>query len=476
MNVVLVVFDTLRKDHVGAYGNDWVRTPVLDDLASQSVRCTRAFPEALPTLPFRRALHTGQRTFPFTGHRDYKGDFSGAPGWGPIPEDQDTVSELLLDAGYRTALFTDCYHQFKPGKNFHRGFSEWQWIRGQETDRFRSGPALPDEAIRRHVPAHMPPAHQRREFFTQYLTNNLFRRDESDYYPARLFNGASRWLYENRDAARFFLVVDSFDPHEPWEPPADYRRMYDPDDDDVTDVIQSLYAPTDGLLSEREVRRMQANYAGEVTLCDRWLGRFLEQLDVSGRADDTLVIVVSDHGHNLDFPDDQGLISKQGHPLTRAVADLALLVRFPDGARAGQTYDGLVTNTDVAATVLAAAGVHAPTEGRDLAPLLRDDLPSHRQHVSIAWGPLMTVVTDDWWCNASIWGEAPLLHRLPDDAALRQNVAAEHPDAAAELIGLAVADAGGAIPEQFAQFKNRPGCTPYLTAIQRGGDYVSRMR
>ena len=149
MNVVLVVFDTLRKDHLGAYGNDWIRTPNFDAFAAQAIRCNRAFPEALPTLPFRRALHTGQRTFPYIGHRDYKGDFSGAPGWGPIPEEQDTVSELLLDAGYRTALFTDCYHQFKPSKNFHRGFSEWQWIRGQETDRF---PLRPCAAAWRHPP------------------------------------------------------------------------------------------------------------------------------------------------------------------------------------------------------------------------------------------------------------------------------------------------------------------------------------
>ena len=232
------------------------------------------------------------------------------------------------DAGYRTALFTDCYHQFKPSKNFHRGFSEWQWIRGQETDRFRSGPALPPDAIRRHVPERLPEAHQRRDFFTQYLTNNLFRREEADYYPARLFNDAARWIYDNDDADSFFLVVDSFDPHEPWEPPVSYRRLYDPDDD-VTDIIQSLYAPNAGVLTEREVKRVQANYAGEVTLCDRWFGHFMEQLELSGRADDTVVIVASDHGHNLRYPDDKGLISKQGHPLTRAVADLVLLVRYP---------------------------------------------------------------------------------------------------------------------------------------------------
>ena len=96
MNIVLVIIDSLRQDHIGAYGNDWIKTPHLDAFAAESARFTRAYPESLPTLPVRRALHTGKRTFPFPGHKDYKGDFSGAPGWGPIPEEQDTLAEILV--------------------------------------------------------------------------------------------------------------------------------------------------------------------------------------------------------------------------------------------------------------------------------------------------------------------------------------------------------------------------------------------
>jgi len=469
MNIVLVIFDTLRKDHLGAYGNEWISTPHLDAFARESVRFTRAYPESLPTLPFRRAVHTGLRTYPFHGHRNLKGDFTGAPGWGPIPEDQDTVAERLREAGYRTALLTDCYHQFKPSKNFHRGFDEWDWVRGQETDRFRSGPALPPGAIRHHVPERFPPVHQRTEFFRQYLLNNQFRQDEADYYPARLFRSASRWIYENQDAERFFLVVDSFDPHEPWEPPVHYRRMYDPVDDDTADIIQSLYAPHDGVYTARELERCQANYAGEVTLCDRWFGHFFEALTLSGRLDDTMVIVVSDHGHNLGFdPGDKGLVSKQGHPLTRAVADLALLIRSPDGTGRGTTRDDLVMNTDVAATVLAAGGLEPEVDGADLGPLLSGNGSSSRSHATVAWGPLVTVIDDTWWCNATIWGEEPLLYRVQDDPDLTTNLADQHPDVVERLIGLAIEDAGGQIPAHFAEFHGQPGCTPYVSRSQLG--------
>ncbi|HEX7170067.1 MAG TPA: sulfatase-like hydrolase/transferase, partial [Rubrobacter sp.] len=58
-NVILVIIDTLRRDHVGAYGNPWIQTPTLDALAEESLLFTRTHPEAMPTLPARRAIHTG---------------------------------------------------------------------------------------------------------------------------------------------------------------------------------------------------------------------------------------------------------------------------------------------------------------------------------------------------------------------------------------------------------------------------------
>ena len=89
-------------------------------------------------------------------------------------------------------------------------------------------------------------------------------------------------------------------------------------------------------MTPREIKRLQANYAGEVTLVDRWFGYFMEALRISGRLEDTVVAVISDHGHNLGYdPGDKGLISKQGHPMTRSVADLVLMLRHPSGEFAG---------------------------------------------------------------------------------------------------------------------------------------------
>lgn len=156
MNIILIIFDTLRRDCIGAYGSPpWgkAHTPHFDAFAGDAVLMTGAYPESLPTLQARRSIYTGMRVYPFhDGIYRLKGDFIGAPGWGPIPENLHTIAELLSAAGYRTGLVADLYHLFKPSKNYARGFDQWSFIRGQELDSFRSGPSATGEHIRMHMP------------------------------------------------------------------------------------------------------------------------------------------------------------------------------------------------------------------------------------------------------------------------------------------------------------------------------------
>jgi arylsulfatase A-like enzyme len=469
MNSILIIIDSLRQDHVGAYGNDWILTPHLDAFAKESLIFTQCYPESLPTLPVRRALHTGKRAYPFHGHKEYKGDFNGAPGWGPIPEDQDTLAEILGQHDYRSVFITDTYHQFKPSKNFHRGFDEWIWIRGQEHDKYKSGPPVSDDFIAKHIKQAIDGKVSIADaglldFLRKYFMNNAYRMTEQDYYPAKVFREASRWLWDNQDAKNIFMVVDSFDPHEPWEPPVYYRQLYDPNDDCV-DVIQSLYGPWKGKLTERELKRIQANYAGEVTMVDRWFGYFLESLRYTGRLEHSVVAIISDHGHNLGIdPGDKGLVSKQGHPMTRAVASLVLMMRHPEGQAKGTKSEVLLYNHDLPATLLSMVGIE-PEQKMDGINFWQDATSNNlslRDHVTIAWGPLVSVINDKYWYNASIWGEEPLLYAIEDDLNLEHNIADDNPSVCKDMIEFAIEDAGGKIPEAFNKFKGRPGCTPYL--------------
>ena len=459
MNVILIILDTLRQDHVGCYGNDWIRTPSLDALARQSVQFTRAYPEILPTLPARRVLHTGQRLFPPPQYLSYKGDFSGAPGWGPMLESQDSISELLQSVGFRTALISDTYHQFKPSKNFHRGFDQWNWIRGQEADSYRSGPAPDPEVIRRHLPARFH-NQLRIDSLTQYLTNVSGRQTEEDYFAPQVFRAATRWLEQNRDAEKFFLVIDSFDPHEPWDPPTYYRQMYEPQTNDVVDMIFSPYGPSDQLTAA-ELQRLRANYAGEVTMVDRWLGYFLDAVESFGLKENSLLIVVSDHGHCLG---EQGLVSKQGHPMSREVADLCLWIRHPSGEKAGTDCDAFVYHHDLAATILGYAGIgpRQPLDGRDLWPLITGEEESERNHVTVGWGPFLMVRDDRYWYNAFLWGESPLLYDLSVDPQLQRSLAADQPELCEHMLRMGLQELGGEVPEYLRTLAEarEPGCTP----------------
>src|ERR671920_1973550 len=94
-NVVLVIVDSLRRDHVGAYGNGWIKTPNLDALARQSLVFDRTYPESIPTIPARRAIHTGVRTWPFRDWHPVSDDGFQPYGWSPVPEDQTVIAEVL---------------------------------------------------------------------------------------------------------------------------------------------------------------------------------------------------------------------------------------------------------------------------------------------------------------------------------------------------------------------------------------------
>jgi arylsulfatase A-like enzyme len=477
MNIVLVIFDSLRKDCVGVYGpGPWgpVHTPNLDAFASESVVMTRAYPESLPTLPTRRAIYTGRRVYPFH-NADFrlKGDFRGAPGWGPIPEDQPTLAEMLQAAGYRTALVSDVYHMFKPSKNYWRGFDQWVFLRGQEMDPYRSGPRLSEAEIDHWFPRQMREQGlgnrrlgQVEEFVQQCVMNYHDRSRETDAFPARVLAEAALWLEQNQGANDFFLTIESFDPHEPWLPPAHYRRMYDPDDGAAEQII-SAYGNV-SRLDERLVARTRANYYGEVSLCDRWLGYFMESMRVLGLLDSTVIFITSDHGHSIG---DRGYMGKRGYPSEPAVYEVPLMVRLPGAEHAGRQSDQVVQHHDISAEILAAAGVARP-EAFDGVRFLESAVsgrPGFRDHATVAWGSAVTVVSGDWWLNCKVDGAGALLHDLRQPDPLAKNLAPRHPDVVRELFAAACDDARGGFPdwlvERAGTQADAPGCSDLAVPV-----------
>ena len=102
-----------------------------------------------------------------------------------------------------------------------------------------------------------------------------------------------------------------------------------------------------------------------------------------------------------------------------------------------------------------------PIDGVNFWPKVIAGDRAARDHVTVGWGPLVTVITDEWWYNASIWGEGELLYDVCQDRDLIHSLADNRPEVCQALRALAVEDAGGAIPEAFALYHDKPGCTPF---------------
>ncbi|MCD6221837.1 sulfatase [bacterium] len=462
MNVVLVIFDSLRKDCVGCYKENpsWgkVETPFFDKFSEESLIFDRVYPESLPTLPMRRAIYTGKNVYPFrNANFKLRGDFVGAFGWGPIPEDQDTVSEVLQEKGYRTCLISSVYHQFKPSKNFWRGFDQWEFVRGKENDMFKSGPEPSEELIKYYSPIE---GLEKSKLLKKVLINTQNWKKEEDYPVAQIMIKAANWLEENKDAEKLFLVLESFDPHEPWQVPDFYSKKYFKKEVNF-DQILSIYGDV-SYWPEDVLKKTQANYSGLVCMCDRWFGYLYEKLKNMGLLEDTLIILTADHGHSIG---DKNFMGKRGYPSSREVYDIPLLIRHPEGKGKGERSDILINHTDITATIYELCGITLPFE-IDGKPFWKKALNGEeiRDHVTVAWGPSITVVHKKWYMNCLVDGKGPFLYDLEKDPNLEKNIADENEEVVNLLFSKGIEDAKGEIPDFVMESAKKsevsPGCSP----------------
>jgi arylsulfatase A-like enzyme len=446
MNVVLVIVDSLRKDHVGAYGNDWIETPNLDALAEESLRFTQAYPESIPSIPARRGIHTGIRSFPFRGGElsNVNRDDVALYGWEPIPEDQTTLAEILQEESYYNLFVTDTLHQFRASYNFHRGFRVFDWIRGQERDLYKPRSPASDERIEEVLIGGPSGAHAE-EIMLQYFANTAGRKKEEDWFAPRVFTKATRILESAGEGQPFFLVVDGYDPHEPWDPPEEYVKMYS-DGYKGPEPFTSSSGSSDWL-TEEQLKRMRALYSAEVTMMDRWLGRFLDKMEETGRMDDTLLVFLSDHGHAFG---EHGFAGKVPAALYPELTDITYLIRHPGGKGAGQTSDYFASTHDVAPTVLGSLGIEPPSpmQGQDLTVLLDGGEPERtREYFTAGYHDHVWARDEDYAMFAKNDGSDPSLFDLRQDPEMRKNIAGSNGDVVRRMYeGYVLKDAGGPLP------------------------------
>jgi arylsulfatase A-like enzyme len=321
-NVLVVVFDSLRADHISALGAIDVATPETDTLAANGATFRAARAPASWTRPAITSLLT---SLPPAAHGVSLLTEGLAPSLPYLPE-------VFAEHGYHTVALTHS-PQISPSLGFDRGFA-----------RFHS-------------------------LFEQAFQAEYKARETARERAALVWDEHVAPELEAAGDTPLFIYLHEMDPHYPYTPPAALRERYATDyegrltpEADVAELAQSI----PDWFGEADARYLNALYRGEIDFMDRYLGEIRARLEAAGLTDSTVVVFTSDHGD--EFLDHDGL----GHAGTvyEELLRVPLVISWPGVVPAGRSIESPVTLTDVAPTLLALAGIETPPgmAGRSLVP------------------------------------------------------------------------------------------------------------
>ncbi|MGY4691695.1 sulfatase [Salibacterium sp. K-3] len=348
MKVICVLLDTLRRDHLGCYGASTVETPNLDKFAEESYQFDNAYLGSYPCMPARQDFWTGINNFFWRG-------------WSPLEHHQFDLVTMLNQADIPTMLITDHYHLWQNGSgNYHTNFSGMELIRGQEMDNWKIGSNIP---VR--YPAQK---HKLNKNWEKYAKNTAHFETKEDYFAGQVFQKSMEWVEENKDQDDYFLMIDCFDPHEPFDPPEEFLEKYAPDYDGESPKWPRYGRPDS--LSTEELHHVHDLYKAQVTYVDECFGKFYEKLKSLHDMEDTMVIVTSDHGFLFG---EHSWLGKHARIIYQDIARIPLLVREPNNGKK-EHVSQLTQIADLTPTILEAFQLPKPEnmQGYDLTPVFHN--------------------------------------------------------------------------------------------------------
>ncbi len=421
-NFLFIITDQHRADHLGCYGNKVVQTPHIDSLAEHGQRWERFYVANPICMPNRASIMTG-RMCSVHGARH-----NGIP----LSKDHSTFVELLKDAGYKTGLIGKSHLQsftglpatnafqvedgkITPSPHLRDAFknnrhskdydlevkNQWDTPLASRIDGdfygFEHVEVAADHADKA-CGDYLLWARSRRDDFDQLVgPENALQTNRSSApqawrtaVPEELYSTnwiadrSEQWLTEQLDSDKpFFLQMSFPDPHHPFTPPGKYWDMYDPEDIELPasfhkgslpPILAMQHAMESGTdardnqnpfaVTADEARVITALTYGMISMIDDAIGRVLAQLDALNLRENTVVVFTSDHG---DYMGDHGLMLKlllhyQG------LVKVPFIWSEPDGSLNAGVENGLSSSIDIAASVLARAGIQTfnGMQGRDL--------------------------------------------------------------------------------------------------------------
>lgn len=359
MKAIMVMFDSLNRAMLESYGCDWTRTPNFKRLAQKSTQFENCYVGSMPCMPARRELHTGRPNFL---HRS----------WGPMEPFDDSMPELLKNAGVCTHLVSDHQHYWEDGGGtYHTRYSSWECVRGQEGDPWKEDLCRQPELrsvfnMREKAMEYVPLL---RAMNTHDQVNRSYMDTEEKTSQARTFEAGLEFIDVNHPADNWFLQIECFDPHEPFFCEEKYRQHYDIPltGEDALGADWPPYAPV--AESEEVIRTVRGSYAALLEKCDAHLGKVLDKMDEYDMWKDTMLVVCTDHGFLLG---EHNWWGKSAMPCYNEIAHTPLYVYDPRFDSAGKRCDAFVQMPDLAATLLEFFGQPIPRDmtGKALRPAM----------------------------------------------------------------------------------------------------------
>ena len=363
-NILVILTDQQRHDCLGFAGQKPLKTPHLDALAAESIHFSRTFCTYPVCTPSRYSLLSG---LPVRAHAGWTNHCTLASHIATFPKQ-------LRVAGYQTAAVGKMH--FAP-TYLDVGFDQMQLCEQDGNGRWDDD--YHRDLRERDLLDAIDIMDQRSEFRAQAppeywdacgaLSSNLSEAHHSTTWIAeRALEQISNW-----DEGGNLLMCGFVKPHHPFDPPAPWNEMYDPDAVELlpgwSDALSQFDAQFPGYfphneLTPEKLKRVTAFYFATISQVDHHIGRIIARLKARGLYDNTVIVFASDHGEYLGF---HHLLLKSG-PMYDPLMRVPLLIKFANQVGGGTRHDGLTCLTDVAPTLLHAAGVAPPAtmKGRDL--------------------------------------------------------------------------------------------------------------
>jgi len=346
-DIVLITLDTVRADHLSLYGYSRDTSPGLRELAARSTVYTRAIAPADMTLATHASIFSG--LYPSRHGAHY--DRDRCPAFCPLASGTDTLAELLSRSGYRTAAVVANYGFLGPFAQLDQGFQYY-------------------DSRRNVLPLDQVEPYTLRRTLQDLVAPRLSRElsERISRSAGEIVDQGIRQVDRLRTARPpFFLFLNLMDAHEPYMPPPPFDRLFPGRDAAFRSAdhaaLKRRVLRGESTVTRGQLAHLTSQYDGSIAYMDAELARFWRHLEATGRFDDALVIVTSDHGEAF------GERQLMGHEVSvyEDQVHVPLLVKFPRQRQAA-TVEQFVSLSDLFPTILEQAGVRTPPaiDGRAL--------------------------------------------------------------------------------------------------------------